>query len=95
MFASNVHIHVHVHFYPVGLATIVNGPTNQTTCFGASSIFNCVVSTINWLVNGQDLGVWRINGPATVPLSPGPGAQSTLILPGTSLFSWSISCLQL
>ncbi|KAL5502766.1 hypothetical protein EMCRGX_G009587 [Ephydatia muelleri] len=70
-----------------GLATIVNGPTNQTTCFGASSIFNCVISvstTINWLVNGQDIGVWRINTPATVPLSPGPGAQSTLILPGPS-----------
>ena len=88
MFASNVHIHV--HFYPVGLATIVNGPTNQTTCFGASSIFHCVISvstTINWLVNGQDLGVWRITVPGTLPLSPGPGAQSTLILPGTSLFS--------
>ena len=88
MFASNVHIHA--HFYRVGLATIVNGPTNQTTCFGASSIFHCVISvstTINWLVNGQDLGVWRINPPATVPLFPGPGAQSTLMLPGNSSFS--------
>ena len=76
-------------FHPVGLASVVKGPTNQTICFGASSLFDCVISdssTIIWLINGQDIEMWGVTPPATRPF-PGLGAQSTLILPGNSLFS--------
>ena len=74
------------------MASVVKGPTNQTTCFGASSLFDCVISdslTITWLVNDQEVGVWGVTPPATTPLhlSSGLGAQSTLILSGSLLFS--------
>ena len=72
----------------VGLASVVKGPTNQTTCFGASSLFDCVISdncTITWLINGQDPGVWGVPYPGTTTLFP--GVKSTLILPGNSSFS--------
>ena len=71
-----------------GLASVVKGPTNQTTCFGASSLFDCVISdssTITWLINGQDLKMWGVPYPGTTALSL--GANSTLILPGNSLFA--------
>ena len=81
---------LHIWFYgPVGLASIVTGPTDQTTCYGGSSSFDCVISdfaTISWLINGQELeGQGGLTNPGTTPLSP--GAKSTLILPGSSSFS--------
>eukprot|EP00731_Ephydatia_muelleri_P006673 Em0003g921a len=66
------------------------GPTNQTTCFGASSSFDCVISgivPINWFINNQRPGMVGVNNPATIALSTGAGVKSTLILPGSLLFS--------
>ena len=83
-------MHIHVCFHLAGLASIVKSPTNQTTCIGASASFDCVISdlsTIFWLINGQDPGVWGVTSPATIPLFP--GAKSTLTLPGSLLFSGS------
>ena len=89
-FACNVHICFHL----AGLASIVKSPTNQTTCIGTSASFDCVISdssVIFWLINGQAPGLWGVTSPATVPLFP--GAKSTLILPGSLLFSGpSIVC---
>ena len=81
---------IHVCFHPTGLASVTMGPTNQTTCFGASSSFDCVISgivPINWFINNQRPGMVGVDNPATIALSTGAGVKSTLILPGSLLFS--------
>ena len=81
-------------FLDAGLAYFVWSPTNQTTCFGVSASFHCVLSdfvTITWLVNGRDIVALGIASPETIPQSP--GVMSTLIVPGNSPFSGaSIVC---
>lgn len=89
-FVINAACNLNICFHPAGLASVVKSPTNQTTCFGVSSSFDCIInvsSTINWLINDQDVGVWIATPPVTMQVSPGPGAKSTLTLPGSLLFS--------
>ena len=72
----------------IGLATIIESPTNQTVCFGTSSLFHCVTSepaTIRWELNGTDPGTYGVTHPGSTRLSQ--GSESTFTLPGDSKFS--------
>ncbi|KAL5502847.1 hypothetical protein EMCRGX_G009683 [Ephydatia muelleri] len=55
----------------------------MTTCWNSSADFSCAINEskpISWLINGQDTVAHRITSPMTI--FSGPGAQSTLIIPG-------------
>eukprot|EP00731_Ephydatia_muelleri_P001491 Em0001g1491a len=57
--------------------------TNVTTCLGSPAVFTCVISEslpLLWMINGTQL----LSPPATTPLTPGPGSQSTLSVTATS-----------
>ena len=56
---------------------------NMTTCWNSSADFSCAINEsriIHWLINGQDVLAHRITSPPTN--ISGPGAQSTLTVPG-------------
>ena len=60
---------------------------NMTTCWNSSADFSCVINEskiISWLINGQDVVVHHIPSPPTI--FSGPGAQSTLTIPGSYEF---------
>ena len=55
----------------------------MTTCWNSSADFSCAINEskpISWLINGQDVLAQGITSPMTI--FSGPGAQSTLIIPG-------------
>ena len=62
-------------------------PMNMTTCWNSSADFSCAINEskpISWLINGQDVVALHISSPTTI--FPGPGAQSTLKIPGSYEF---------
>ena len=60
---------------------------NMTTCWNSNANFSCAINEskqISWLINGQDVVAHRITSPTTN--TSGPGAQSTLTIPGSYEF---------
>ena len=67
----------------LGSAIFTINPTNVTTCLGSPAVFTCVITEslpLLWLINGTQ----PLPAPPTTPLTPGPGAQSTLSVTSTS-----------
>ncbi|KAL5502951.1 hypothetical protein EMCRGX_G009813 [Ephydatia muelleri] len=71
---------------PPGSCYITVNPMNMTTCWNSSTYFLCAINgtkQIYWLINGQQPAVYNLISPGTTGSNLVPGAQSTLIMPGS------------